>query len=276
MTGSGNDFVFFDEREETGAAGAGGDTEAPAHVRAVCARGTGVGADGLVVLARPSQPDRADVRIRYYNADGSVATLCGNATLCTVSLAAELGFAKDGDGSVRIEVGDRVVNGRLANGVPEFELGDVERIDPSPPVDLATGERRIGYAVAGVPHFVVWVDDIEMVDLVMRGRSLRHHPNAGPPGANVNFVAQGRGDGFSIRTYERGVEGETLACGTGAVASAALLAAWGVATGAGPTRLWTRSGAPLDIRLAASAGAQPRVSATLRGEGRVVFRGELA
>ncbi len=125
-----------------------------------------MGADGVVVLVPPTRPGRADVSIRYYNADGSVATLCGNATLCTVSLAAELGFKKDGNDSVRIEVGDRVVNGRLADGVPEFELGDVERIDPSPPVDLDTGERRIGYAIAGVPHFVVLVDDVEVVDLV--------------------------------------------------------------------------------------------------------------
>jgi len=272
MTGSGNDFVFFDGRASTLE---DGETLPTATIRALCARGTGVGADGLVVLVPPSQPGRADVRIRYYNADGSVATLCGNATLCTVSLAAELGVVEDGNDSVRIEVGDRVVNGRLADGVPEFELGDVERIDPSAPVDLATGERRIGYAVAGVPHFVVLVDDIETVDVAKRGRSLRHHPSAGPPGANVNFVARA-GDRLSIRTYERGVEGETLACGSGSVASAALLAAWGVSTSGVPTRLWTRSGAPLDIRLARGGGARPTVSATLRGEGRLVFRGELA
>ena len=134
---------------------------------------------------------------------------------------------------------------------------------------MAAGERRIGFALAGVPHLVVLCDDALVVDVAGRGRALRFDKTLAQ-GANVNFVSRRR-VGWLIRTYERGVEGETLACGTGAIATAVLLTAWGESTGPRPS--W-RPGpaADLVVRLDRTGGAW---KPTLRGEGRVVFEGTL-
>jgi diaminopimelate epimerase len=128
----------------------------------------------------------------------------------------------------------------------------------------------MGFAMVGVPHVVVFCDgQIEDVDVEGRGRPIRYDP-ALTSGANVNFVARS-GDGWAVRTYERGVEAETLACGTGAVATGALLAAWGES---GPvTSLRTRSGLDLTVRFTERPGRLSTPS--LAGEGRIVFRGEL-
>jgi len=120
-----------------------------------------------------------------------------------------------------------------------------------------------------VPHLVLLVDDVDRVELERRGPPLRHDPALGAGGANVNWVSAGADGAFRMRTYERGVEGETLACGTGAVACAAVLAERGLAKP--PVRLWTRSGMPLEICWDRSAKAV--TSIRLSGEGRLVFRG---
>ena len=267
MSGSGNDFVFVDVRQEDP-----GDLTTPERIRSVCARGTGVGADGIVFFG-PSAAG-ADIGIRYFNGDGSLGELCGNATLCTVRLAAVLGV--DVGAGLRIETDAGVMTARLAAGLPEFDLGPVNCVQTEAPIGRVAGERRIGYAVAGVPHVVVLVDAVETVDVAARGRSLCHHSATGAAGANVNFVApaadSGRGAGeWDIRTYERGVESETLACGTGSVATSTMLRAWGVAA-ISPVRLWTRSGLPLDVTVQRSGDAW---TAALRGQARLVFRGEL-
>jgi diaminopimelate epimerase len=236
MSGSGNDFVMFDARHEPPGQLAGAD-----RIAALCARGTGVGADGVVFLV-PSQT--ADVGLAYYNADGSLADLCGNATLCTTRLAAELGAA-DGAG-MTIETGAGVLAARIrADGAPEIDLQPVAQWQAdAPSVGPLAGEGRVGFALAGVPHLTVLVDDLATVDVGGRGRQLRWHPSLAQ-GANVNFVQQRQPGVFGIRTYERGVEGETLACGTGAVASAILLQAWGLAES--PVSLLTRSGRRLSV-----------------------------
>jgi diaminopimelate epimerase len=261
LTGSGNDFIFIDGR------GDGLRTPMPAErIQRLCARGTGIGADGIVFL--DSDPE-ADVRIRYFNADGSVAALCGNATLCTTRLARELGIGDEN--GLRIATDSGLVRAQMTNGIPEFEVPGIDRVTADAPIAPSGGEVRIGYAVVGVPHVVVEVADIEAIDLMGRGRVLRAHPWTGAPGANVDFVAPDPRGGWAMRTYERGVEGETLACGTGAVGSATLLRAWGRADGEA-VRIWTRSGAPLDVTVQRDP---PAWRAALRGEGRLVFRGEL-
>jgi len=261
MCGSGNDFVFFDVRHSSA-----GVLETPEWIRRLSARATGVGADGVVFLDRS---ETADIAIRYYNSDGSVASLCGNATLCTASLAVQLGAVDPHE--FRIATGSGLVGARIRDGVPEIDFPVVE--DPEPayvPIHPDPGERRLGYATAGVPHVVIEVGDVQKVDVVGRGRPLRSHPSL-PHGANVNFVAR-RPDGrWDIRTYERGVEGETLACGSGNVASAVLLRLWGEVED--DVELVTRSGKTLGVRLAeATVGWYP----ALRGEGRLVFEGRLA
>ena len=259
MSGSGNDFIFFDARVEPA-----GHLAEPAAIRALCARGTGVGADG-VVFVEPSASGA--FAIRYFNSDGSLAELCGNASLCSVRLATDLGAAPP-DGFA-FETGSGILRGRLRHGEPEIDTNPVAELEPAFNEPLHRGERRIGFAQVGVPHLVVLCDDVTEVDVETRGRFLRRLPRL-RDGANVNFVSPGRAEWW-LRTYERGVEGETLACGTGAVAAAALLGSWGV--GEEPTRLVTRSGRALTVR--SSGDGLPR-RPSLSGEGRVVFSGTLA
>src|SRR5215469_7502545 len=157
LTGSGNDFIFIDHRD--GARGTEIDTD---QIRALCARGTGIGADGVVFF---EEDPNADVRIRYLNSDGSHAALCGNATLCAVQLAHALDIASPGS-TVRIATDSGILRGRIVSGTPEFDVGRIERVTPDAGIARAAGEQLIGYAVVGVPHFVLGVDDIESVDVM--------------------------------------------------------------------------------------------------------------
>jgi diaminopimelate epimerase len=260
MSGSGNDFVMVDARRE-----GPGELQNREIIQRVCARGTGIGADGIVFLL-PS--DRADVKLLYLNADGSEADLCGNATLCTTRLAARLKAADPA--GMKIETGAGVLGARiLASGTPEIDLAEVVDIRPvAEGIQVAGSERRIGFAMAGIPHLVIEVPDVATVDVVGRGRPLRSHPSLRSHGANVNFISQ-RPEGWRMRTYERGVEGETLACGTGAVASAILIRTWN--PGSDPVTLTTRSGRTLMVRLTKTAkGFNPSLS----GEARFVFEGQ--
>jgi diaminopimelate epimerase len=258
MSGSGNDFVVFDRRAAPEPALA-----EPAFVRRVCARGTGVGADGVIVLERS---DGADVRLTYMNADGSPA-FCGNATLCAARLSVDLGAGRQDGLTIETEAG--VVRARLRDGRPEVELRPVTTVRDRMELPLEPGEERLGYAVVGVPHLVVLCAAAGAVDLPRRGRALRLDPSL-PGGANVNFVSR-EGSCWAMRTFERGVEGETLACGSGAVSVAILLAAWGLA--GDQTALGTRSGLELRVSLQRDAD---RWLPSLSGEGRIVFEGALA
>ena len=260
MSGSGNDFVMVDARTMPPGRLADADV-----IQQICARGTGVGADGIVFL-EPSE--RAGVRLTYLNSDGSRADFCGNATLCTTRLAVELGFVS-GD-ELDIETDSGIVAARMVDGLPEIDLAPVIEVRPQVDFALEQGERRIGFARVGVPHLVIQCDDVSLVDVVGRGRPLRRHESLSD-GANVNFVsADGRG-GWRMRTYERGVEAETLACGSGAVASAILLTTWGEAKGA--VSLETKSGLPLRVRLRRHSAAW---LPSLSGNAAVVYEGQLA
>jgi diaminopimelate epimerase len=259
LTGSGNDFVFVDVRGEPAV-----DLEDVAAIQAICARGSGVGADGIVFLRAGVT---GDVAIRYLNSDGSLAALCGNATLCTARLAAELGIVRS-DAEFSIETDSGLVSARFRDGLPEIDLQPVTDLKECFDAELKTGEARAGFALVGVPHLVVLCHDVEKIDVIERGRLLRRHPRLSH-GANVNFVSA-TGRGWRIRTYERGVEAETLACGTGAVASALLLGVWGEVPGV--VELATRSGRILRVRHRL-VGSQRLAS--LSGEGRIVFVGKL-
>jgi diaminopimelate epimerase len=263
MSGSGNDFVFIDARRER----PGNLEEAPV-VEAVCQRGTGIGADGIVFLLPPTDPGAA-LGMRYLNRDGSLAALCGNATLCATRLAVELGIAPPS--GFRIETDSGVLEARMDSDQPEFDLPLVEDVQDCFETPLDIGERRIGFALAGVPHLVVLCKDVGSIDVEGRGRPLRNDP-ALVSGANVNFVSAASPErpGWLMRTYERGVESETLACGTGAASAAILLTSWGEAEG--DVELWSRSGRALKVRLRrASGGWYPSLS----GAARIVFVGEL-
>jgi diaminopimelate epimerase len=264
MSGSGNDFVFLDGRTERVRA-----LERADVIQQLCARRTGVGADGVVWLL-PAQPPAA-FRMRYRNSDGSVADICGNAALCSVRLATALGLAPAGD-DFRFETDAGTISGRLRpDGIPEVTLTPVQAVNPSVDVPLAPGERRVAFANTGVPHLVVEVQDAEAVDLVPRGRDLRQSAAAGPGGANVDFLSRTADGAYRMRTYERGVEGETLACGTGAAACAAVLGVWGL--GEPEVSIETTSGRRLLVSIRESAGNS---FPALAGEGRIVYAGEIA
>lgn len=211
--------------------------------------------------------DRASVRLVYLNADGSRADLCGNATLCTARLSKELGIVTADELTIETDVG--VLRARFKGEQPEVDLPPVADIRPEVGIPLTPGEARMGFVLAGVPHLVVLVDDLDAVDVPGRGRPLRSHASL-EAGANVNFVAPLGSGLFGYRTYERGVEAETLACGTGAVATAVLLNRWGKVEG--PVRVRTRSGMELGVRF---TGPARRPTPSLTGEARIVFRGQL-
>ena len=199
--------------------------------------------------------------------------MCGNAALCSTTLATRLGMVPPsgmrlatGAGTFPTRVTGRPFESSL--NLPDFDLPIV------PPIQLGAGEEQIWLATVGVPHLTVLVPDVEKIDLMGRGRELRFHPGAGPAGANVNFLTPGSAGTspcWLMRTYERGVEGETLACGTGAVASAVALAA--EAGGQLPMNIVSRGGKILVVR--AFLGAGRATDVWLTGEGRLVFEGEL-
>jgi diaminopimelate epimerase len=266
MSGSGNDFVFFDARSDPLLR-----LRAAESIAGLCDRRHGVGADGVVFLEPGS--GEAALRMAYFNSDGSRASMCGNAALCTTRLVVALGAAPPAGFCFDSDVG--LVHARVRDGQPEVDLSPVRDLAPAvAAIELAPGEERVGFVLAGVPHLVVHAADADTVDLASRGRALRSHSAVLPAGANANFVSPGRRGEWRMRTYERGVEGETLACGTGAVACAALIRAWGFAGAASDAiDLVTRSGRTLSVRFA--AGPDGMIVPSLRGEGRIVFHGEL-
>lgn len=264
MTGSGNDFIMLDGRTTR-------PEEWPTErIVQLCDRRNGVGADGLVILT-PEGP--GVVRMTFFNSDGSQASMCGNAALCSTTLSARLGLAPatgmqlaTGAGTFPTRCTGQPSESSL--NLPDFDLPIPASIPTQP------GEQAIWLSTVGVPHLTVLVEDVEKVDLNGRGRALRYHPGAGSAGANVNFLTlSGGGEGpkWLMRTYERGVEGETLACGTGAVASAVALARF--AGGQLPMAIVSRSGKRLSV--SANLGPSKASDVWLTGEGRLVFEGSL-
>jgi diaminopimelate epimerase len=259
MTGSGNDFVMLDGRVSTPA------DWTPQDIQAVCARGTGIGADGIVFVAPGSHAGAA--RMIYYNADGSHAAMCGNAALCSTTLAVHLDVgAADG---MDLETDAGTYRSRTTEpGRAEIHLAPIDAPAAVSGLSLAPSERQAVLGRVGVPHLVVLVDDVDEVALMDRGRALRFDPALAPDGANINFISQQ--PLWRMRTYERGVEGETLACGTGAVAAGCAIEGWGL--GRLPIDIQSRSGRILTVRATNARGGRYD-DVWLVGEGRMVLRG---
>lgn len=262
MSGAGNDFLVW------GAGVAVGVAEVAA-IRRLCRRGTGVGADG-VLFVRPDGAGR--VAADYYNADGSEGRFCGNGTRCAARFAVLRALAPEslvvrtgwGDVSARVE------GGRVTLDLPEpVAMG---RVVPS--LDGTATLKREAFALAvGVPHVVAFVArgvDLATLDLSRFGPALRHHPEL-REGANANLVEVLEPSRLRVRTWERGVEAETLGCGSGVVASAVTACALGLVRA--PVALETRSGETLtvDFRFAGEVAR----NVTLAGDARVVFEGTL-
>ncbi|MCZ6761046.1 MAG: diaminopimelate epimerase [Gemmatimonadetes bacterium] len=276
MSGSGNDFVFLDARYTPEAS-----CTAEA-VSAICERRKGVGADGVVLLGRGRGSKKGRVSFVFFNSDGSRAPMCGNAALCATRLAVRLELTPGPDMVLETESGD--LRSRSLDGPDERAQLFLEDFQANTAVSVEKrgGESGIWSLTVGVPHVVVEVESLEGDELMERGRKLRFHEAFEPGGANVNFVSQGRGRGrrpgeWMMRSYERGVEGETMACGTGAVACAAILANKGVVTL--PWEVKTVSGSVLRVEgkpIGDGSGSVGLENPSLIGEARLVMTGILA
>jgi len=259
MSGAGNDFVVFDNRD-------GRIPESRAmFVRRVCERRLGVGADGVLIV-EPS--DRTDFRMRYYNADGGEAEMCGNGGRCISRYAHLRGIASD------------TMSFETVAGVHRSQvIGENVKLEMIDPFDARLGfhvplkDREIAahFINTGVPHVVVFVDDVDEVEVFDLGREIRYHPVFQPDGTNANFAQIVDRRHLRIRTYERGVEDETLACGTGTVAAAGIGGFLGRLDS--PVEAETRSGLILNVYFEIEEDALGRVF--LEGDATVVFEGEL-
>ena len=264
MTGSGNDFVFVDGRERPT------ESLTEAMIRSVCDRRTGVGGDGVVTLT-PAGENSA--RMVYFNSDGSRAGMCGNAALCSTRLAARLGMARETGMELHTDTGVLKTRCVGPGWAAELLLPDF-RLPEAVGIGLAPGERAMVRCSVGVPHLVVTVDEINHVPVEERGKALRFDPEFAPAGLNVNFIGPTPGDpeaGWRLRTYERGVEAETLACGTGTVAAAFALSQSGRDKLPVRIRSWGGNIFSVTGRVEEGWAREP----WLCGEGRLVFEGDL-
>lgn len=208
MQGAGNDFILIDDR-----AGRFPECNTP-WIQALCTRRTGIGSDGIILLRRS---ETADFRMLFFNPDGGTAAMCGNGARCAARLALELRMAPN---RMRIETGAGIIHAQLrADGV-RLALPTPSDWRLNETLDLETGAIQIGFMDTGVPHVVIETDDLDNADVAGMGQRIRHHTAFAPEGTNVNFWRQTGPSALSVRTYERGVEGETLACGTGITACA--------------------------------------------------------
>ncbi|BBO66164.1 diaminopimelate epimerase [Desulfosarcina alkanivorans] len=260
MSGSGNDFIIIDNR-----AAVVPEDRLERLVVGACRRKMSVGADGLILI-EPS--DRVDFRWRFFNADGSLPDMCGNGARCAARFAFIHGIA---DRQMAFDTLAGTIEATVGEHGVRIRMTDPARLKTGFPLDLDGRTVMVGSVNTGVPHVVTVVDDIEAVDVVRTGRLIRFHPDFAPDGTNANFVADGPGGRLLIRTYERGVEDETLACGTGNVAAALILAHdRGLAS---PVSLTTRSGGQLTVHFTMKGDRCTDVF--LEGDARVIYRGEL-
>jgi len=264
LTGAGNDFIVINNMDGR----IKDDVEARrALVRRLCARRVGVGADGLL-LAEPS--DRASFRMRYYNRDGGEAETCGNGARCIARFATLQGLAGE---EMEFETKAGLYRATVLPDSAIVSMGEAHSLRLDIPIEVDGLFRGpVDFVNTGVPHVVVRVENLDGTAVSELGRAIRRHERFAPAGANVNFIEFVGENLLSIRTYERGVEDETLACGTGAIASAVVASRRGLASS--PVRLSTRSGEALTVRFEPTDDGAREVS--LEGEARVVFRGEIA
>lgn len=264
MNGAGNDFIVIDNRDLSISL----DAET---IEALCDRNRGIGADGLLAV----EPARkgADFRFRYYNADGGEAEMCGNGARCFGRFTAHL----------LKEIPDRVTFETMAGTLAAEMIGDDVRIAMSEPKDLKLDsgttipglEATLHFINTGVPHVVAFVPGgqaFEELDVYTHGSAIRNHHAFAPAGTNANFATVLAPGHLEIRTYERGVEDETLACGTGMVACALI---HHLLTGTpSPIKVDVAGGDTLEIGFE-KTGEQTFRNVTLTGPADFVFEGEI-
>jgi diaminopimelate epimerase len=234
MSGTGNDFIIIDHRQEIIA-----PENQSTFCQAVCRRNFSVGADGLILI---ENSDTADFSWKFFNADGTDAEMCGNGARCAARFAFDNNIAPE-----------KMTFNTIA-GIIEAECGKFVKIKLTEPFGFTDGReidldgKKIVYSInTGVPHAVCFVDNIAEAPVEKWGPVIRYHDFFSPAGTNVNFVGKSGSGSLVVRTYERGVEGETMACGTGAVAAAAI--GVGLNMVEAPVAVITSGGEKLNIHL---------------------------
>ncbi len=254
---TGNDFIIIDGRGKVSS------RKLPALARRLCDRKRSVGADGLLVVEASA---RSDFRMRIFNPDGSEAEMCGNGSRCVALYAVKKGIAKD---EMRIETLAGELNAYVNDDIIKVRLTEPRDIKWNLCLMIHKCPYKLSFVDTGVPHVVHFVDDLDKVDVKNIGSHIRNHEEFSPEGTNADFVEIVNKKNIKVRTYERGVEDETLACGTGAVASAIISAETERMTS--PVTVHTRSGERLKVYFDLIDGSFRNVY--LEGEARLVYEG---
>lgn len=261
MAGGGNDFVVIDNRE-------GRVTNPEELTKRICIPHLSVGADGLILVERS---DRASARMIYYNADGTRADFCANGTRCAVRFALLAGLATGLRMTIETDMG--ILKADVdERGMVTLAVGAPTKIEMDKPLKIGGRTIQGAFMFLGVPHYVVFLNDsLWQADIVPLGRSIRQHPDLQPHGANANFVVIRDEHSIDVRTYERGVEAETLSCGSGVVSSVSASALFGKVTS--PVKVLTRSGISFEVTFRRDGNELRDIR--LRGDARVVYRGSM-
>lgn len=261
MSGSGNDFIIIDNRCAIMPV-----DDLSGFAAKVCRRGLSVGADGLILI-EPSQ--QVDFKWRFFNSDGSQAEMCGNGARCAARVARLLGIGGD---RIAFETVAGVIHADIVGGGIKIRMTDASAPVLGIRLALAAGQVTCGHINTGVPHVVIETDDVAAAPIAAQGREIRFHPHFAPAGTNVNYVAPLDDGMWAIRTYERGVEAETLACGTGTVAAALILAErHGLSS---PVSLKTRGQCVLKVHFRQVDGRFADIF--LEGDARLIYEGRLS
>jgi diaminopimelate epimerase len=259
MNGAGNDFVMLDNRD-------GKLALEKDQIAQLCDRHRGIGADGLLVV-EPAQ-NGANFRMRYYNADGGEAEMCGNGARCFGRYAQRVSGQK---GDITFETQAGVITAQFLDGKVRIQMSEPHSLHLNDVLDVGDDQLVVHSLNTGVPHAVVFVDALEKVDVRRLGAALRYHPHFAPKGTNANFVEKVDARSIAIRTYERGVEDETLACGTGMVACAIIFHELTAAVS--PVAVKVRGGDTLEIGFRPDNSVYRDV--TLTGPADFVFDGQV-
>lgn len=260
MSGSGNDFIIVDNRDKIV-----DETDLLNFIVKVCRRKMSVGADGFILV---ENTEGADFKWRFFNSDGSVAEMCGNGARCVARFAYLTGIAGP---EMSFETGAGIVEAQVAGESVKIKMTDPSDLKTDYTLELKDRSISVSSINTGVPHVVMVTDTLDDVEVVKMGREIRFHDMFAPAGTNVNFICPIKDDTIGIRTYERGVEDETLACGTGSVAGALIMARKMKIDA--PINVLTRSGVNLKIYYKEKNAAYQDIY--LEGDARIIYRAEL-
>lgn len=260
MNGAGNDFLLIDNREER-------IVLSPAQVVRLCHRQRGVGADGVFLLKR-SRSGNAEWAWDFFNSDGSTAEMCGNGARCFARFIQKVAGS---NGMTSFETGAGVIRAEFSGEHVAVDLTEPKELRLNTPLVLDGREHSVHFINTGVPHAVVFTENLGQLDVQRLGGAVRWHPHFAPRGTNANFVQRIEANKIQVRTFERGVEGETLACGTGVAASALVAARLHQLTS--PVEVQVQGGDRLEVSFESAGELFKNVR--LSGPAEFVFEGRI-